>query len=57
MPHSNARHNLTSLQIAKLFVIANDDPKASKRRLIHGKRIKPITEGERVIVGFGKGVA
>jgi hypothetical protein len=48
MPHSNARHNLTSLQIAELFAIANDDPNASKRRHVHGKRIEPITEGERV---------
>jgi hypothetical protein len=48
MPHSNARHNLTSLQIAELFAIANDDPNASKRRHVHGRRIEPITEGERV---------
>ena len=48
MPHSNARHNLTSLRIAELFAIANDDPNASKRRHVHGKRIEPITEGERV---------
>jgi hypothetical protein len=48
MPRSNARHNLTSPQIAELFAIANDDPTASKRRHVHGKRIEPITEGERV---------
>ena len=48
MPHSNARHNLTSLQIAESFAIANDDPNASKRRHVNGKRIEPITEGERV---------
>ena len=34
--------------IAELFAIASEDPIASKRRCVHGKRIEPITEGERV---------
>jgi hypothetical protein len=48
MPRSSPHHNLTSPRIAELFAIANDDPNASKRRRVHGKRVKPITEGERV---------
>jgi hypothetical protein len=46
MPPSNPR--LTSLRVVELFAIANDDPNASKPRRVHGKRIEPISERERV---------
>ena len=40
-------HNLPSLRIAELFVIANENPDASKRRRVQGRRIEQITERER----------
>jgi hypothetical protein len=46
VPRSFTR--MPTLEIVKLFAIANENPDASKRRRIHGKRIEPITERRRV---------